>query len=238
MILQIDYREQFFIKLLQVYLQEKIENNVLYNIKINNNDIQFIILNLEVGDYIIIDENIIHLIIERKSVNDLIASIKDNRFREQKKRLLESIKDSSKILYLIENKKSKMFNIDGAIQNLLFKHKFKVLQTENEQDTFDNILLLYKKFNNNEFEIQNENTIVQLIKKKTKINENIFAYQLNTINGVSIKIATELSNKYCNMNNLIIKYNELENEKDKELMLYNSCKIGKALSTKIYKSLH
>ena len=59
-------------------------------------------------------------------------------------------------MYLIEGKKYKTpININGAIQNLIFKHNYKVLITENEQDSFDNILLLFKKFYNKDFEILN-----------------------------------------------------------------------------------
>ncbi len=40
--------------------------------------------------------------IERKTVDDLMASIKDGRHREQKIRLLKKQKDSVHIYYLIE----------------------------------------------------------------------------------------------------------------------------------------
>lgn len=240
MLLKIDYREHFFINLLSIKFQQEFDHNIIYNFEI----ISFIILNLEIGDFIIYNsDDSILLIIERKSISDLCSSITDSRFREQKQRLLESTNDASKIMYLIEGKKYKTpININGAIQNLIFKHNYKVLITENEQDSFDHILLLFKKFYNNDFEILNNNVVVSLVKKKDKINDNIFAHQLNTISGVSMNIALELSKLYINMNNLILQYNNINDIVNKELMLsniiINNRKIGKALSTKIYKSLH
>ena len=105
MYLLIDYREQDFIKKLSEFTF--IENDVLKTITINNKDIHFKITNLIVGDFIIKEslenDNSIKVVIERKSIQDLNSSIKDNRFREQKSRLLESIGDPLKICYLIFN---------------------------------------------------------------------------------------------------------------------------------------
>ena len=46
--------------------------------------------NLELGDIIFKYNNEIVLIIERKTLSDLAASIKDGRYNEQKKRLLSN----------------------------------------------------------------------------------------------------------------------------------------------------
>jgi len=70
--------------------------------------------NLELGDYVYKYNGEIVLIIERKTVEDYAASIKDGRYREQKQRLLANY-DKNKILYLVEgdltkNNKSFKFN--------------------------------------------------------------------------------------------------------------------------------
>ena len=59
--------------------------------------------NLDQGDFIIKDsnENIL-LIIERKTISDLLSSVKDSRYIEQSDRYLELDLPSSKIYYLIE----------------------------------------------------------------------------------------------------------------------------------------
>ena len=133
--LQIDYREHSIIDLIK-----------------NTDFIEYETVNLPIGDFIIKDDIQINYIIERKSINDLCASITDGRFSDQKQRLLESMGDSSKIIFIIEGKKiqSKFSRIpiktmNSAIINLIFKHNFKVIFTENADDTLENVLLLYNK---------------------------------------------------------------------------------------------
>ena len=170
-------------------------------ITINNVEIKFKITNLLIGDFVILDDidNLytIRLAIERKSIRDLCASITDGRFREQKQRLLDSINDASKICYLIEGKLSNSSDkltlshtiINGSLLNLIFKHKYKLIQTENKLDTFNNIILLYKKFKNNDFETDGVQNKVKLIKRSDKIKDNKLLNQLLLIPGVSSKIA-------------------------------------------------
>jgi len=57
---------------------------------------------LPIGDIIISDEKEDKLIIERKSVSDLLASIKDGRYEEQSYRLNGSSYHNHNIVYLIE----------------------------------------------------------------------------------------------------------------------------------------
>jgi len=199
MYLLIDYREQDFIKRLSDYCI--IENDMIKAITINNVEIKFKITNLLIGDFVILDDidNLytIRLAIERKSIRDLCASITDGRFREQKQRLLDSINDASKVCYLIEGKLNNLSDkltlshtiINGSLLNLIFKHKYKVIQTENKLDTFNNIVLLYKKFKNNDFEMDCAQNKVKLIKRSDKIKDNKLLNQILLIPGVSSKIA-------------------------------------------------
>jgi len=57
---------------------------------------------LPLGDFIISDEKEDKLIIERKTINDLLASIKDSRYEEQSYRLNGSNHHNHNIIYLIE----------------------------------------------------------------------------------------------------------------------------------------
>jgi ERCC4-type nuclease len=57
---------------------------------------------LPLGDFIIADEKEDKLIIERKTINDLLASIKDSRYEEQSYRLNGSNHHNHNIIYLIE----------------------------------------------------------------------------------------------------------------------------------------
>jgi len=92
MIVRIDVREHDL-------LQQT--NQLITNIPIFKN----IIVKSEVlpiGDIIISDEKEDKLIIERKSVSDLLASIKDGRYEEQSYRLNGSEYHNHNIVYLIE----------------------------------------------------------------------------------------------------------------------------------------
>jgi crossover junction endonuclease MUS81 len=248
MYLLIDYREQDFIKKLSEFTF--IENDVLKTITIKDKDIHFKITNLIVGDFIIResleDLNSIKVVIERKSIQDLNSSIKDNRFREQKGRLLESIGDPSKICYLIEGNDKKMPKniLNGALLNLVFKHCYKLIQSVDALDSFDKIITLYKKFSLNEFENIPVVKNVQMIKKSDNIKNNKFLNQLCLVNGVSVNIAGILlewlknEHNVTNIKSFIDLYNKMENEKEKEMLFsdikISSKKIGKALSKKIY----
>jgi len=223
MYLLVDYRESAFINKLSEY--SYIENDVLKSVEINNIEISYKITSLPVGDFIIQSDitniDTIEMIIERKCIKDLCASITDGRFREQKRRLFDSIKDCSRITYIIEgakglqvlenesdiNKKNMLSQniINGSILNLIYKHNYKVIQTDNKLDTFNNILLLYK------------------ISSKTA---NV--------------IITEM--KFTTIQDIIEMYLSKSSEKEREEMLCNIIidnskrirKVGNALSKKIY----
>jgi len=245
-ILEIDYRENAILSLLNPDVPIKI-GETLYSIK-NEERIKYKICNLPIGDFIfkkvIMDKNTepiseIVLIIERKTFTDLCSSINDNRFREQKDRLLESIQDPSKIVYILEGNKNvpKVYNIskttiNSAIQNLIFKHCYKVITTQDTLDTIDNLILLYKKIESREL----VGTIKYNLTKKVS-NKDTFINQLNTISGVSIQVAKKIKEKYNNMNELISSYNEYNLHMLSEIMITEKRKIGKNLSEKIYNAL-
>lgn len=218
MYLLIDYREQDFINKLSEFCI--IENEIVKAIKINDEEISIKITNLPIADFIITkdihDNTTIKLAVERKSINDLYSSILDGRFREQKSRLLDSLGDSNKICYLIEGSSSKLITtkkiniIRGSIVNLIFKHQYRVITTQNKLDTFDHILLLYKKHKNGEFQNTNqpsESTLdtlqqmsnpsvrqgtVKLIRKCENLENSKLLNQLCLIPGISPPVANTI----------------------------------------------
>ena len=89
----LDYREKDLIQLCNS-LQKN--NNNFKNIQISNE-------NLPIGDIIVKDDNDEELIIiERKSLKDLAASINDGRYSEQSYRLNNCSVHNHNIIYLIE----------------------------------------------------------------------------------------------------------------------------------------
>jgi ERCC4-type nuclease len=60
--------------------------------------------NLDHGDIMITHNSQVFAIFERKTLSDLAASIKDGRYHNQKKSLLESY-DANKLYYIISSNK-------------------------------------------------------------------------------------------------------------------------------------
>jgi crossover junction endonuclease MUS81 len=247
MLLLVDYREKKIIERLQ-------ETNTVENKStavINGVKVEYRIANLQVGDFIIEKDNNKVLLIERKSIKDLCASIIDGRFREQKERLYDSIGDNEKILYIIEGNKKAMVSgnlsntiVESSIINLIFKHKYKCLTSLDENDTLDTIVLLYKKIVANEFGANEmaKTTPMKLVSKADKIKGNMMAIQLSVIPSVSYQTALKLSERYCNMKILIDAYNNCESEEARELLLSSielnsKRKVGESMSKKIYTAL-
>lgn len=233
--LEIDYREIGIIELFK------------------NTTINYTVCNLIIGDFIIKNElGEILFIIERKSFKDLAASILDNRLAEQRSRLLESIQDPNKIIYIIEGIKNEGIihgktidtskkSINSCILNLIFKHQYKVIFTNSKQDTVDNIILLHNKIQKDELIVPSASKI-HVIKKSNKINNNIFINMISIIPGVSESIAVKIHEKYNTLNDLILAYNLIVNEIDKkkmlsDIMVNTNRKLGNVLSEKIYNSI-
>jgi len=110
MIIKLDYREKDLIHICN-YL---INTNVIYK------DLKISQENLPLGDVILTDENQKDLIIiERKSIKDLTASIKDGRYEEQSYRLNGIDFPNHDIIYLIEGdiNKFNMFKDKNTMNN-------------------------------------------------------------------------------------------------------------------------
>jgi len=219
-----------------------------YNIidKIKDIEFKYTIDNLPIGDFIIYKDDSIKLIIERKTFLDLAASITDGRFREQKKRLLES---NVKILYIIEGVKNSVCNklrhaCNGALQNLIYKYGINIIYTYDVDDTIDNIKMLLKKIDKDDILVEdvNQNNSLstntpKLFSKSDKVNQNIFSLQLSVIPGISLNIANKINDEYGNMKALIEYIYENGEESLSDIQITEKRKLGKANSKKIYNCL-
>lgn len=223
---------------------------------LKSRNVSFTVKTLDIGDFMIGG-----YIIERKTKNDLAASIKDSRFREQKERLelhRDSV-DSSEtpgtpetpkspiVLYVIEgNCKSKTNVPDktlySALLNLFINHNFNVLWTDSLESTCDILELLISKFDSSGASVGSTYTAVPNIKKCDKLMINKLACQLNTIPGISWEVSLILQEKYKTMNGLIGQLSGDSSGNGKGLIeLANiqvgSRKFGKVLSNKVYSFL-
>jgi ERCC4-type nuclease len=204
---------------------------------------------LEIGDiHIIFDDNTIQRtwIIERKTVQDLMASIKDGRYKEQKMRLLSSGCD---VTYVIEgddvlcSRYERYQNtLSGAYLHTMYRDNIRVIYTKNVNDTCTFLLTLCAKiidrpeaFIPAQGEAQPTEDYINCVKVKTKkidniTPENCYLMQLAQIPTISVVIAKKIQEMYPTMKALLV---ALEQADDKIGMLYKIDKIGKEKAAKI-----
>jgi ERCC4-type nuclease len=228
MLLKIDNRE----KELYTKIQALIEKESLYK------NIQLSSETLTIGDIIIHDEknNKDIVIIERKSTNDLLSSIKDGRYDEQSYRLNGSTFHNHNIIYLIEGSifllKEKK-TIYSSIISLLYFKGFSLLRSIHMDETAEMICHMAFKleketdrasfFANNSVSdiLENENNIltsepsnknyIHVVKNCKKDNitvDNIDEIMLSQIPGVSSAIAISMMKKYSSIKQLIEALND------------------------------
>lgn len=204
---------------------------------------------LDIGD-IHIKYNDILYIFERKTVKDLISSIHDGRYREQKARML-SIYNTTQLSYIIEEDdvvSSKIYSnkstIQGAYINTMFRDNIRVLFTKNICETATLLLSIAVKIIDNPKKFisgneAGETCYTDYIKLKKKKIDNIdestcYIMQLSQIPHISNVIAKNIAKIYPTMPNLIMSLIQNDN-KIKEL-----CKIdgvGKEKASTIVKYL-
>jgi len=168
------------------------------------------IVPLHLGDALI--ENII---IERKTLNDLAASIKDGRYKEQSFRLQKALEEDFKVFYMIEG------NLDlytgsipketlmSAIYSLMMKG-FQLLLTKNTKETAYFMIQFYEKHkkekDKKEVGVKEniyEDTIVVKQKNTNITRDNVSIFMLCQIPSVSHVTATILMDNYKHISNLL-----------------------------------
>jgi crossover junction endonuclease MUS81 len=176
------------------------------------------------------------LLLERKTVADLAASIKDGRYHEQKARLL-GLGDEQKIGYLIEGRiPSKGVcgigesTILSAIVNTFVRDRITVFRTFSIDETAKFLLKMGEKIG--EFGLSSEKTpetreeietkylnTISRVKKANMTHEMCYRSQLCQIPGVSANMAKRISKEYPSMEKLMNAYRNLETEKEKGRMI-------------------
>ena len=245
-IIKFDNREKELIKI----LEEKGYDMILENLDIG--DIQFLDLTTK---------NII-IVIERKTLSDLSSSIIDGRYKEQKERLIHSLKSNVRKIVLIEGTNIDNFTLslktlNSVIINTMIRDNIHIHISKNKEETIEfieNIILNIPKYYedlkkeivhgevktfNNEFNCKTS--------KKENLTINIcFRNMLSQIPGVSTTMANIFVDKYKNMENFFsIIREQTNNDKTKIIKLLseekygaNNRRIGDKVGEKIYNFLY
>lgn len=140
LVLKVDNRERKIIKLLNGLNEQE-------NTKIN-----FEIEKLDIGDFILELDGKEIIILERKSLNDIAASICDGRYREQSFRLANFPLHNHNIIYIIEGNiqswKSRISRIksDTIYSTILSIQLLKGFSTMKTNDTYETAIYLRQLF--------------------------------------------------------------------------------------------
>lgn len=162
--------------------------------------------NLPIGDIKVIYDNQLFLLIERKTLPDLMASIGDGRYREQKLRIKSQNIPSHRVLYLLEGDilsiagNSKVYY--GMIINTMMRDKFHVFRTLTTEETIHFISRLETK----------------LLKDPKKILGDLYQNQ-------NSDPTSNQNNKQTNPNSLEQQYLETIKLKKKDNMTPRLCSI-------------
>jgi len=172
-------------------------------------DINIITQQLALGDSIIGDK----IIIERKTLTDLAASIKDGRYREQSFRLQKSLEEGFSVIYMIEG------NLDLYVGNItkdtivrtmysLTTKGFQVFLTKHVKETAYFIIQIAEKIKSKEIKpssgvYEETEGIIQKQKNTNITRDNISIFMLCQIPGISTVTATILMDNYKHITLLI-----------------------------------
>ena len=129
-------------------------------------DISLVTHNLPIGDILISgNEPGNDIVIERKSISDLSASIKDGRYKEQSLRLSSSNYHSHNIIYVIEGSWNSGFfgstldkdTLYGSVVSMMLLKGFSVFKTENIWDTASFICNMARKLKKTSVQMKYKN---------------------------------------------------------------------------------
>ena len=165
---------------------------------------------LPVADFIV-SRGSTQILIERKTIADLISSIKDSRYAEQKSRLIhERDVNGSRVMYIIEGTAHNDL-AESAILSMTLRDNIHVIRTKNVAETCTRVVSIHKKLNTDTFYSQltspvSEGKLVFSEKASRKTNitpETCYLSMLIQIPGISMKTAMGIAAVYPCMADLL-----------------------------------
>lgn len=176
-------------------------------------NISFVKKTLQVGDIQIRKDDEIIAILERKSISDLLCSLKDGRYSEQKSRLLSS----KSILkgYILEGSFVSEPIVWQIILRLQCKDRLICFNTKDLNETQHIVYQLFMKLQKDQkMYMQNMSPHLNYtdclhVEKKSNINpERCFIMQLKQIPGISTKTAEYIAELYPGWSQLLAAFKE------------------------------
>jgi ERCC4-type nuclease len=157
------------------------------------------------------------LIIERKSIRDLEASILDGRYREQRGRILSFCQENkTQPLYILEGYLSSSTGrlqkkaIMKFINRLIFHYQIPVVQTQTVHETGELIQALVEQWKDDPTSLQRTNELIKVTdgihiqKKANAADHRQFSIScLAQCPGVSVKMAEALITQFGSLKGVI-----------------------------------
>jgi len=200
-------------------------------------DIEIVVEPLPIGDVIISQNAVDLLIIERKSLSDLAASIKDGRYEEQSYRLNGHPSHNHNIIYLVEGNMltlnqfkdrtdkttlySAMFSLNyykgfSVLRSLnldetaliLCNMAYKINRTHDKSAFYSNLTTISTPSEDSLATPSDYCGVVKKVKKENINAENIGEIMLSQIPGISSVSAVAIMSQFKTLNNLILSLNE------------------------------
>lgn len=212
----------------------------------------YTIQQLDVGDIQILDDaDSVICVIERKTVEDLAASIKDGRYKEQKLRLLSMMHHTYqlRVIYIIEgrfqfNEDKKVFGLSNkslvsSILHTSMRDGISVYNTNSVLDTSHLIMGIFTRIDKlmtqetTHQPTDNASYMHAMIKPQKKANvteESVLLAQLSAIPSISVKKASVICKHFnCTSMYKLMKYVDFDKLKfTKELITIDG--IGKTIA--------
>lgn len=177
-----------------------------------------VVKQLPVADAIVENSSGSHvLLVERKTFSDFCSSLTSGRYEEQRNRLIavRTAHPLTKIAYFLEGfpdwhnklsyEKSKDANIEkrinGAIENLVFKHSIPIYPTVDVAHTCETLVHLEAKLSAERTSLSPGS--VPMPARKVTIKEHLFPSQLAMIPGISNDTALSITKFYSSPKKLV-----------------------------------
>lgn len=205
-----------------------------------------VVTNLEVSDFAFEKDGRIWCMVERKTVPDLLSSIKGGRYHDQVFRLLKS--EAPFLWVLVEGS---LKGLDGpdlqrfmtATMHIQMEKNIKVSYADHSGYAKPFLTAMHKKLCDNPSEDRITAPLLETIQsncKKRKMNTQNIVYimQLAVVEGMSPEKAKSISLIYPDWSCLLAAYKRCNTEGERKTLLVNvktgERNLGKALSEKIY----
>lgn len=212
--------------------------------------------NLQLGDIMWIarsvefdEEIVLDFVIERKRISDLLMSIEDGRYLEQKFRLKKC--GLSRIVYLVEGSIDEHLQetVESSLVNTQIDDNFFIQRTRTEEETIQYLINLTHHFEQNNLNYR-QNAILSPFtyeafsnstsKSKNLTLKDLFVKQLLQIPSCTVQKVAAIVQQYPTPRSLLTAYDNLILETDRIHLLKNleygekKRKLGPKLSETIY----